>query len=295
MNEWKKVEDPVENTAPLRPEAAAKALTYEETGDFSVSEPDGEPEPESTKPAHPAPRASKRYTAGGRRRGRLRYAAPLGLVMILLALVGVISLAVTGVRAIQRAQDDTALKTELYDFLRPLLANYPVSAFTDANENEQDVLVLSAIWKITEKERIRMLREDDEISQYPIDDLGRMILPASEVADAYHSLFGPNANPLLKETYGGDPGGSFTYEYIDSEQAFHVPTSIDSNYVAVIDTLKKKGNRYTLRIGYVNSQNIGVDDKGELVSATPDMAESRQDYVLEKNGDAWMLVSVTDV
>ena len=307
MSEWKKVEEPV-GGAPAQPEEAPaepaaepaalpasgkKAAPQAEEGytpvfaDLAAEEPEAEPAAEG--PAAVA----RRYTAGGRRRGRRRYAAPLGLAVILLALVGLVSLVIFGVNAIRRAQDDTAIKQELYDFLEPLMVYTPITPFTNVNDSDQDALILSALWKITEKERIRMLRENAETSLYPLDDMSRLIIPIEEVREAYAELYGPDAQPYLHTI--GDPGGSFTFEYMEDEQTYHVPSAAaDSLYQPVADTLKKKGDTYTLRVGYVSVMDIGVDEKGDTIPPTADMAKYFQSYTIQKTDTGWMLTAVTD-
>ena len=88
-----------------------------------------------------------------------------------LAAFGLVSLVFAGVKAIERARDDTALRQELYDFLLPVMRHNP-EPFTDVNETRQDALLLAAIWRVTEAERIRLLKDESGISSYPIDDLG---------------------------------------------------------------------------------------------------------------------------
>lgn len=310
MSEWKKVEEPVgeptaeaaaeENTQPPAELPEESSESGQEGSHELASVPEEgqkeeDAEAQDAKSGGAAPAVSGRYTASGRRRGRRRYAAPLGLVVILLALVGVVSLVVAGVQAIQRATDDTELKAELFDFLEPVLANYPITPFEDVREDSQDALVLSAIWKITDAEQIRMLREEDENSRYPIDDNGRLIIPVEEVEEAYHELFGDDAQPTHKAAIGGDAGGSFTFEYIESEQAYHVPFALESAYQPVADTLTKSGGRYTLRVGFVLVQDIGIDENGDTITPMPDMAQYKQDYTLEKTDTGWKLVAVADV
>ena len=64
--------------------------------------------------------------------------------------------------------------------------------------------------------------------------------------------------------------------------------------VPILDTLKKKGDQYTLRIGYVSAENIGIDEKGNLVDPTPDQADFFQIFHVQKNGEGWMLTAVED-
>lgn len=239
----------------------------------------------------PVIRAPYDYAKKPQRKRRYRFAAPLGLLVILLAATGVISLVVMGVQAIQRSQDDTALRSELMDFLEPVVQYMP-SPFDDVNDNPQEALLLGAIWRVTDEERIRMLREKDDVSRYPTDDLGRMEIPVSKILDSYAALFGKDAQPSLVTI--GDPGLSFTFEYDSANGIYHVPyTSASTSYVPVLDTVKHKGSSYTLRIGYVPNNDIGVDEKGNPVDPLPEQADYFLIYHVEKEGDGWRLVSVS--
>ena len=88
---------------------------------------------------------------------------------------------------------------------------------------------------------------------------------------------------------------TFSIEYNGDEDYYHVPsTSASSMYVPVIDTIRKKGDAYTVRVGYVLYTKIGRDEKGELVDH-PDVADKFQIYTVEKTrGGGWKLVSIAD-
>ncbi len=234
-----------------------------------------------------------RYTRAGQRRGQRRWAAPLGLLILLLAAVGVVALVVTGIRAIRNAQDDTALKEELYDFLLPVMQQMP-GAFESPDDTEQDALILAAIWRVTNAERIRQLQEKDSVSRYSIDDNGRMLVPLEEINESYAYLFGEEATP--KHHSIGEEGTSFAFDYDPEEDCYHVPIiSSSSIYIPVVDTLKKKGDTIEVRVGYVPSSKIGVDDKGEEIPPTPDDAAIFQVYTVQRaDEDGWKLLSVED-
>ena len=72
---------------------------------------------------------------------------------------------------------------------------------------------MAAVWKITNQENIRMLREKDDVCSYAQTDdgSGRIIVPLSEINEAYASLFGPDAKPYHHNI--GDEGLSFSFEY----------------------------------------------------------------------------------
>lgn len=329
MGEWKKVEDlveqpgqpeqeevslPQEETAvrpgielPAEPEIAptdeAEAAPETESAEAALAVPETKEtglqwtkaentEPEDNERAETVIRGTGRYTKRGRRRGRHRFAAPLGLLVLLLAATGVVALVIFGVQAIQRSQDDTALREELMDFLNPVTQYIP-DPFTDINDDPQDALMLAAIWKLTDAERIRQIREKDDNSIYQIDDDGFMQIPLQAITDSYASLYGEDAVPQLKSI--GEPDTIMYYEYDASAKIYRVPFSAsNSAYTPVLDTLKKKGDQYTLRIGYVSAENIGIDEKGNLVDPTPDQADFLQIFHVQKAGDGWKLTGVED-
>lgn len=238
MGDWKKVENPVvapeqagpppaekrtaepavppaepaeERIPPVESPAAGDAAAGEGNTALAVAEEKEKEsgpewsktgEPEDSEQTQAVIRASGRYTRRGRRRGRHRFAAPLGLLVLLLAATGVVALVIFGVQAIQKSQDDTALREELMDFLNPVIQFIP-DPFEDVNDDPQDSLMLAAIWKLTDAERIRQIREKDDESIYPIDDEGFMLIPLKTVTDSYASLYGKDAVPQLKSI--GEP------------------------------------------------------------------------------------------
>ena len=120
-----------------------------------------------------------------------------------------------------------------------------------------------------------------------------MLIPLKTVTDSYASLYGKDAVPQLKSI--GEPDTFMYYEYDAENQTYRVPFSVsNSAYTPVLDTLKKKGDRYSLRIGYVSAENIGIDEKGNLVDPTPDQADFFQIFHVQKNGEGWMLTAVED-
>ncbi len=304
---WSSVSAPRQKNVPqtdAAPQAAAKSAASTETADSPVPA-DPTDEPSGAGPAEnsetfgwavsePEPvRSPARCTPSGRRRGLHRWAAPLGFLILLLAIIGLGSLAGLGIKAIQRSQDDTALRAELDDFLQPIM-QYNPSAFEDVNATRQDALLLSAIWRLTDAERIRQLRENTDVCRYPMDDNARMLIPLEEINASYAYLYGPDAVPYHHTV--GEEGMSFTFEYDPEQDCYHVPnTSSSSMYVPVLDKLKKKGDTVTVRVGYVLTTKIGIDEKGEQIEPTTADADHFQLYTVQQVGeDGWKLVSVAD-
>ena len=308
MSDWQKIEkETPEKASSSRTEAGTdetnkaegahtRATSKSKKPAIQTDVPAAQPifEPAETRPiVADSYRSPLRYTEKGRRRGRYRSAALVGFIELILAVIGIIALASLGIRAIQKANDDTELRAELEDFLTPIV-QYNPSAFTDVNETQQDSLLLAAVWRITEAERIRQLQENSSVSKYEMDDLGRMLISVKEVEESYAFLFGTTAKPYHHTI--GDKGMSFTVEYDEEAGLYHIPTfSSSSIYVAVTDKLTKKGDTVTVRIGYVLYSKIGYDSKGNKIDPTAKQAEYFQYYKVQRVGESgWKLLSVTD-
>ena len=88
---------------------------------------------------------------------------------------------------------------------------------------------------------------------------------------------------------------SMTFEYDAAAGCYYVPMySSTSMYEGVLDTLKKKGNTAQVRIGYVPTASIAIDNKGNPVPATPEQAEYFQTFTVQQTESGWMIVSASD-
>lgn len=224
---------------------------------------------------------SHRTNKKGERRGIHRFAALIGFVMLLLAVVGVVSIVRDTVSLVQYMTDDTALRTELYDYVEPMLMQTPVENFTDINKTKQDAVLLGTFWRIAQDENIRILVEGVEAAVYELDDLGRMIVPMETVLRTWHSLFGQDAQFPYRTV--GDPGTLFAYEYDEENAVYHIPAASDNIvYTSVVDSLTKKDGLYHLRVGIVPTVDLGYDYKGDVNPATVDKAAYFETYVIER-------------
>lgn len=218
-----------------------------------------------------------RVSKYGNRRGRYKWAAPVGFIMSLLAVIGVIAVLITGVNMVRELADDTALREEIYYFLQPITTYNPVPEFENINEEDYDELLRAAVWRITEAERVRMLREKDENTAYDLDNNGRLIVPVTEVEASYKYLFG-DAAVLNHRTLGEDD-----VEYSESNTCYYIPFNfISSLHQPVIDTIHRRGNEYQVRVAYVSVNDLEVDERGNTIEPTADMADFTQIFVLSR-------------
>lgn len=232
---------------------------------------------------------TRRYNKRGTRRGKYAYAAPLGVLISLLSILGVAALVFGGVRLVGHLTDTTALQEEVDYFLEPIKAYNPTPFENIADAEPQDVFLHAAAYKISLTEQVRMLREGDENTKYNVDDSGRIIVPAEEMAASYASLFGPDA-VLTHRTIAED---SVTYSAAD--MCYHVPfDTINSGYRGVIDSFKKRGDTYTVRMAYVSITDIELDERGNELPPSPAAATYTQIYTVSKTDAGFCLVACED-
>ena len=193
------------------------------------------------------------------------------------------------------------LRTEMEDFLEPVLV-YDLPSFSSVSEAGSnsllsDDLLLSAIWPITRREVVRQqqaqIAGESYTSPYPVDDLGRMMVPVSEVDASYAALFGADAIPQHHTIGDNEENAYAAYLYDPDAACYHVPAYFQSSqYETFLDTIRRKGDTITVRVGYVEAISIGIDDKGDPLPLTADMADHFALFTVEKTEDGYRLVSV---
>lgn len=221
-----------------------------------------------------------------------RLNAVLGLFVLIFAVIGVIATVVFAVKVIVKTRDTSYLKEDMYYVLLPL-TQYAPTAFESVNESEQDALIQAALYRITNRELIRQRQSADYTTPYKTDEFGRTLVPLADVEDAYHELFGNDA-VLNCHTFGEDAGSYFAYEYDEAAGLYYVPSSVTTSaYEPVIDTIRRAGSIYKVRVGYVHLQDILVDDNGNNVIDVS-RATYFQVYTVKKTDDRFIILSVSD-
>ena len=235
----------------------------------------------------------RRRTSRGTRRGRYRMAAMLGLAVLFFAIVGVIAAMFLGVELITKATDRTDLMNELADVAAPLI-EYQPTAFDSIDKADQAVLLQAAIFRITEAERIRQLREGTDTYAYERDDYGRIILSLKEVNESFATLFGKDATPH-HQTLGKESGVAYTFEYDKANACYHVPVSISSSlYVTLTDQADVRGNVTRLRVGYALASKLDYDNHGRQLAPTAADVDYYQWFSFTREDGRWIITAVSD-
>ena len=236
----------------------------------------------------------RRHTSRGTRRGQRRFAALTGLIVLFLAIVGVVSLVFLSVKLVQKATDHTDLMIELRDLAAPLI-EYQPTAFDSVEEADDETLLQAAIFRVTEAERIRQLREKTDTYNYETDDYGRLILPVEEINASFAALFGNTVSPH-HQTLGEENGVAYTFEYDKANACYYVPVSISSSlYTTKTDAIRLRGGEAQIRINYALTGNLPVDAYGNTVEPDSSTTEYAQWFSFTETDAGWAICAVTDI
>ncbi len=236
---------------------------------------------ETDKVTEEAP-VSARVDEHGKRRGKNKYAALIGGLISFLSIIGVVAIIWGGVWWVRQAADTTELKEEFYYFLQPVLA-YSPEPFEDITVTEQDAFLDAAAYRVSIAEQIRMMQDQQKNSStevtcnYAVDDQGRIAIPVAEIEESYRTLFGPDA-PL---THRSVEENALTYSEADG--CYYVPfNQLLTGYQPVVESIKRQSRTYTVRVGFVANNDITIDNHGNQVTPTADMAAYFQTYTFTR-------------
>lgn len=201
-----------------------------------------------------------------------------GVVVLLLALVGVGYLATALGTQIYYAVTDDSRERAYDEFLEPLVMQDP-DAFSSQESADQQMVLAASLWKAL---------EDNSASYTSYDESGRTLVPLADVSDACHALFGPEAELQLNDT---EIDNFFTFD-ADTNQ-FHVtPFSTQSSYVPYTESIRTEDGKTVLRVGYVApTDSWRSDEEDAPEEPTP---VKYMEYVMEKDDETEYVAQIRE-
>ncbi len=193
-----------------------------------------------------------------KRKGQSRLAFPLGLLIIIFAVVGVIFAVGTGINTVKDLTDNSEKKLEYEELLVPVVM-YDPDMFDDISAANIEQLTVSAVWAVIKD-------EDIYPGKYPTDDQGNVVIPADDVTAKFAELYGTDVTP----THIGVKGYSGEFTFNEQNQCYLV-TSAGSVaiYTPVVKDIQKSSNTITLNVGYIASEAWAQDSSGNYIQPEP--------------------------
>ena len=262
-------------------EAAAPAEQSAEETPAEAAAPAEQPAEETpAEAAAPAEKAEEPAQKKPRKkRGKHRYAAPVGGAYILLALIGVIAVIYGAVQLYGKLTDNSKLLRQIERQIQPVMMFDPVP-FDNIQDVDNKVLVKTSIWSCM---------YSDKRGSYTYDDNGMILIPVSDVEVAAVKLYGPEVK--LTHTSLDEDGISYTYDA--ENNVYRVPMMAQGGYYTpmVVD-MQKNGDVYEVTVGYVApGASWTTTEDGDSYTPTPD---KYMIYRMKKEDGEYYIVGIKD-
>ena len=222
-----------------------------------------------------------KYSGKTQLRGGHKAQALIGLIIIALAVVGIIAVASFSVDVVGKLTNDEKKLREYDGFLEPIVIQDPLP-FDSIETAEPEMLLKSAIWSA--------LIKNKETDAYITDESGKMVVPIADIEQDAKRLFGPGIQ-LKYESFGTEDA---TFEYHDDDKSFHVPIFGVNSYSVYVESAKQKGDKITLKVGYVASYSDKwrQDKDGNTIPPEP---SKYMEYELKQAGKSYYVTAVRPV
>ena len=214
-----------------------------------------------------------------KKRGKHRYAAPVGGAYILLALIGVIAVIYGAVQLYGKLTDNSKLLRQIERQIQPVMMFDPVP-FDNIQDVDNKVLVKTSIWSCM---------YSDKRGSYTYDDNGMILIPVSDVEVAAVKLYGPED----KSTHTSLDEDGLSYTYDAENNVYRVPMMAQGGYYTpmVVD-MQKNGDVYEVTVGYVApGASWTTTEDGDSYTPTPD---KYMIYRMKKEDGEYYIVGIKD-
>ena len=214
---------------------------------------------------------------------RRRARQALGLLIAVLALVGVVTVVRAGVKGVATLFDDTQQKAEYEDRLEGLVLFDPLPF--DGIENIDDLTLReAAVWGCV----YSIQETQGGFDNYNTDpDTEQLLLPSLDV-DAYLAkLLGPG----FKLTHRSFEMEDMTIEFDDATQCYKIPvTGTVGYYRAVVTKLFKRSGKLHVTVGYIPT----ASNDDSIINVSSDTPTKYMDYLFERQSGSWYLTGLTE-
>lgn len=196
----------------------------------------------------------------------------LGLCVIVLAVVGVISIASSFVSDISdRAEAGRREKYSAYEeFLSVVVMNDP-DTFDDITQANKAQIISIAVWSLIEK--------NPEPDTYDYVDSG-ILIPQKDVEKELALLFGTDIKYKHSTVDGGE---GIEFRYSESKKGYIIPiTGITPIYTPRVLDVKERESAIILKVGYLASSEWVQDEDGNMTEPEP---SKLMEITLSKNNE----------
>lgn len=191
-----------------------------------------------------------------------KFAFPIGIIAIILAIVGAITVVGFVSDTVKDLTDNTAKKKEYEKLLTPVVMFDP-DPFDDLNQADVSQLLNSAVWALL------MSDEGTEQYAYSEGETFGIIVPQTDIEQYFVSLFGNEIN--IASLHSSIDMSDYDITYDAAQQSYILPvTGVESAYTPKVYDIDKQGSSVILTVGYIGNKAWVQLEDGEYAAPEPD-------------------------
>lgn len=184
-------------------------------------------------------------------------AFPIGLIVVILAVVGLITVIVAGVKGVDAAIDKTKKYEEYEKFFTPVVLIDP-DTFDDITKADMSQLMEISLWSL--------LKNDVAPDSFESNENG-LSIPKSAVEEEFVELFGSEITPV----HGTVEGYGIDFVYDTASESYTVPlTGVTPIYTPDVVKVTKTTDTVVVTVACLAGDAWEQSDNGEMVAPTPD-------------------------
>ncbi len=184
-------------------------------------------------------------------------AFPVGLIVVLLAAIGLFTLVFAGVKGISTAVEKSKNYEEYEKLLAPIVLIDP-NAFDDITKAEMSQLMEMSLWSL--------LKSDIAPNTFETNENG-IVIPKAAVEEEFVELFGTEIIPVHStvEGYGID------FVYDSTSETYTVPlTGVTPIYTPDVVNVEKTSDTVVITVACILGSGWEQGENGEMIAPSPD-------------------------
>ena len=186
-----------------------------------------------------------------------KWAFPVGLLVVILATIGLVTVIIAGVKGVDTAIDKSRHYEEYEKFLTPVVLIDPDS-FDDVTKAQMSQLMEISVWSL--------LKNDNTPDSFESNDNG-LAIPKSAVEEEFIELFGTEVTPV----HGTIEGYGIDFVYDNITETYTVPlTGVTPIYTPDVVDISKTTDTVVLTVACLAGNAWEQSENGEMIAPTPD-------------------------
>lgn len=213
-----------------------------------------------------------------KKRRKNRAALPVGIIIIILAVIGLVSCISAVIGFVKNRAGDSAEKARYEAMLKPVVMFDP-DPFDDLTRANKSQLLYSAIWSL--------LEDEAGMSKYSYsqgETIG-IVVPQADIEKAFTGLYGNEIDIASLHSEIDMSGYDITYDA--AQKSYILPiTGVEAAYTPQVISIDRQGTSVLLNVGYISNRAWADINNGEYVSPEPD--KYMKITLRERNGDTYI-------